>query len=338
MLRFNNQTQCRTGSGAIISAALATESPSCTMNLTAGYSCDGTGWPRDVLRSFAFVDGYQTFTINDSWSYPLHQQPVMPGKVEWAMHTTATVTVDQTDRRKATLSQGGVSVYVVADVASDAGWFEAYLPPIMKPERDWIYETSELVKPRATNLTVLSITVPVQLGQLSVRITSVPAEPQPPARSLTPVLDATAVFEDSAARSYLPKQLAAHPRLIMDRARVDGLRQLRETDPIAATYFDAATNRGGDGGCPDPSTVTYQGTNYNCTGPGTSIVEGCPGPGNPLYDWAWHHRMNTSAPLTQPSNCSRAAIAYVRLASTEKHTRSGNPSWFWPHDEELHLG
>ena len=48
--------------------------------------------------------------------------------------------------------------------------------------------------------------------------------------------------------------------------------------------------------------------------------------------------MNTSAPLTRPSNCSRSAIAYVRLAREEKHTRSGNPSWFWPHDEELHLG
>ena len=125
----------------------------------------------------------------------------------------------------------------------------------------------------------------------------------------------------------------------MDRARVAGLRKLRETDSVAAKYYSAGTNRGGDQGCPDPTSVVYEGTNYNCTGPGTSIVTGCNNPGSgPLFSLAWHHRMNTSAPLTRPSNCSRSAIAYVRLAREEKHTRSGNPSWFWPHDEELHLG
>ena len=125
----------------------------------------------------------------------------------------------------------------------------------------------------------------------------------------------------------------------MNEARVQGLHRLVASDAAAAKFFDAAAGRGGDEGCPDPSTVTFTPTNYNCTGPATSIVRNCAQPSYPsLASWAWQHRMNTSAPLTSPTNCSRSAVAFLRLAMAEKHTRSGNPSWFWPHDEELHLG
>ena len=163
-LRFNNQSQCHNGSAAIVAHDPA--GPRATIDLTEGYRCGSTG-PSSVTRSFAFVDGYQTFTVNDSWSYPLHQQLLMAGTVEWALHTTATVTVDRTDRRKATLSQGGVSVYAellprrTGDRSRSLG-FSAYHPPIFEPERP------------APAVTVLSVwPIDVEDGGVSVRISTI---------------------------------------------------------------------------------------------------------------------------------------------------------------------
>ena len=79
VLRFNNQSQCRTGSGAIVGHSADAAGPTATLDLTDGYSCDGTGWPRRIMRRFAFDNAYQTFVVNDSWSYPLARQPLMPG-------------------------------------------------------------------------------------------------------------------------------------------------------------------------------------------------------------------------------------------------------------------
>ena len=138
VLRFNNQSQCRTGSGAIVGHSADAAGPTATLDLTDGYSCDGTGWPRRIMRRFAFVDAYQTFVVNDTWSYPLVQQPLMPGTVEWAMHTTARVTIDATDSRRATLTQGNQSVWatLVPRASGSKAIFRTYLPPIMPPDRE----------------------------------------------------------------------------------------------------------------------------------------------------------------------------------------------------------
>ena len=161
-LRFNNQSQCHNGSAAIV--AHDPTGPKATLDLTDGYRCGNQG-PSYVRRSFAFTDAYQTFIVNDSWSYPVEQQPLMPQKVEWAMHTTATVVVNGTDRRRATLSQGGVSVYaelVPRGPSQPHGiGFSTYDPPIFDPERP------------APAVTVLSVwPIDVEDAGVSVRIST----------------------------------------------------------------------------------------------------------------------------------------------------------------------
>ena len=86
-------------------------SPTATIDLTDGYNCGAGLGPANVSRRFAFADSYQTFVVNDSWSYPLARQLLIPETVEWVMHTMANVTVGAMDRSWATLTQGGVSVY-----------------------------------------------------------------------------------------------------------------------------------------------------------------------------------------------------------------------------------
>ena len=81
------------------------------------------------------------------------------------MHTTATVVINHTDRRRATLSQGGVSVYAEL-VPRRPGQphstgFSTYSPPIFDPERP------------APAVTVLSVyPIDVEDAGVSVRIST----------------------------------------------------------------------------------------------------------------------------------------------------------------------
>ena len=138
VLRFNNRSQCHNGSAAIVAHDENPAAPWATLDLTDGYRCGSGLGPDNVTRRFAFVDAYQTFIVNDSWSYPLAQQPLMPGTVEWAMHTTARVTIDATDSRRATLTQGNQSVWatLVPRASGSKAIFRTYLPPILPPDRE----------------------------------------------------------------------------------------------------------------------------------------------------------------------------------------------------------